>query len=75
VAEFIEVTLASMVQGGTAGPRASRIIGIAHIATISSGVLGTGAIALATGEKMNVQESYDDLKKLLGSLIVRVQAG
>ena len=71
MAEFIEVTLASMVQGGTAGPRSSRLIGVGQIATVSSGVLGTGTIVLATGEKLNVQESYDDIKKLLGTLTVR----
>jgi hypothetical protein len=71
VADFIEVTLVNVEQGGNVGPRASRIIGIEHVAAVSSGVLGTGHIALTTGEKLNVQESYDELKKLLGSRIIR----
>jgi len=70
VADFIEVTLVNIEQGGNVGPRASRVIGVEHIAAISSGVLGTGHIALTTGEKFNVQESYDELKKLLGSRMV-----
>ena len=67
MADFIEVTLVNVEQGGNVGPRALRLIGIDHIAVVSSGVLGTGHIALATGEKLNVQESYDELKKWLGS--------
>jgi hypothetical protein len=70
VADFIEVTLVNVEQGGNVGPRASRVIGIEHIAVVSSGVLGTGHIALATGEKFNVQESYDELKKLLGNRMI-----
>jgi hypothetical protein len=67
VADFIEVTLVNVEQGGNVGPRALRLIGIDQIAVVSSGVLGTGHIALTTGEKLNVQESYDELKKVLGS--------
>jgi len=71
VADFIEVTLVNVEQGGNVGPRASRVIGIEHIAVVSSGVLGTGYIAMTTGEKLSVQESYDEIKKLLGSRFIR----
>ena len=63
--DFIEVTFVKVTQGGVVGPRAQRLIATRHIASVSAGFLNTGHIVLSTGEKLTVQESYGELKKLL----------
>jgi hypothetical protein len=63
--DFIEVTFVKVTQGGVVGPRAQRLLATRHIASVSAGILNTGHIVLSTGETLNVQETYGDLKKLL----------
>jgi hypothetical protein len=61
--KFIEVTHA--YARGEVSPAGARIIGVAHIAMVSGGDR-TRTITLSDGSNLEVMETYDDLKRMLG---------
>jgi hypothetical protein len=63
--KFIEVTHAVTHAHGEASPAGVRIIGVAHIAMVSGGGR-TRTITLSDGTNIEVMETYDDLKRMLG---------
>jgi hypothetical protein len=64
-AQIIEVTQVTVVSGGVLSPK-KRMIGTEHIVSVGSGAHNTTVIELVGGEKLNVQETYEEIKKLLG---------
>ena len=63
--QIIEVTQIGVVIGGAINPK-KRMIGRDHIVSISRGGNDTSVIQLVGGERINVTETYDELKELLG---------
>jgi hypothetical protein len=63
--KFIEVTHAVTYARGEVSPAGARIIGVAHIAMVSGGDR-TRTITLSDGSNLEVLETYDDLKRMLG---------
>ena len=63
--QIIEVTQIGVVIGGAVNPK-KRMIGTDHIVSISRGGNDTSVIQLVGGERINVTETYDELKELLG---------
>lgn len=63
--KFIEVTHAVTYARGETSPAGKRIIGIAHIAMVSGGGR-TRTITFSDGTNLEVIETYDDLKQMLG---------
>ena len=66
VDKFIEVTQATVVTGGIVGSGSKRLIGTDHIVLVLNGEHDTSVIWLSEDDKINVRESYAELKKLLG---------
>jgi hypothetical protein len=65
--KFIEVTRVTVVGGGAMSPT-KRMIGVDHIVSIvGGGSHDTSVIVLANNEKLNVTETYDELKALVGT--------
>jgi hypothetical protein len=65
MADFMEVTVATIVAGGKSSA-GLQIIALSHIVSISSGGLETGHITLSSGKTINTMESYTKLKTMLG---------
>jgi hypothetical protein len=64
--KIIEITQVTVVSGGALSPK-KRMIGAEHIVSIGSGAHNTSVIELSSGEKLNVKETYDELKALVGA--------
>jgi hypothetical protein len=64
-AQTIEVTQVTIVKGGSASPR-KRMIATEDIVSIATGSENMSTILLGGGELVNVQETYEQLKKLTG---------
>ena len=63
--QIIEVTQIGVVIGGSLNPK-KRMIGIDHIVSIIRDGNDTSVIQLVGGERINVTETSDELKELLG---------
>jgi hypothetical protein len=62
---IIEVTQVVVVSGGPISPK-KRMIGTEHIVSIGRGAHNTTVIELVGGEKLNVQETYEEMKIRVG---------
>jgi hypothetical protein len=62
--KIIEVTQVIVVSGGAMSPN-KRMIGAEHIISIGRGAHSTSLIELVNGEKLNVRETYGELKALV----------
>lgn len=65
IPQFIELTEVSATGGGLV-PAGKRVIGTAHVVSVGKGSRDTASVTLATGEKLNVKENYDQVITLLG---------
>jgi hypothetical protein len=63
--ELIELTQVQITAGGIVGEGFKKLIGTNYIVSISQGLHDTSVITLHNGDKINVKESYDDLKREL----------
>ena len=63
--EFIEVTPVMVIGTGVGAPT-KRVHGTRQIVSVGPGTHNTTLITFVGEETLNVQETYDDMKKLLG---------
>jgi hypothetical protein len=62
--ELIEITQVITASKGGGVSESKRMIGFSHIVSINSGP--TSVITMTTGEKINVKETYAELKAKFG---------
>jgi hypothetical protein len=63
--EFIEVTPVMVIGTGVGAPT-KRVLGTRQIVSVGPGTHNTTLITLVGEETLNVQETYEDMKRLLG---------